>query len=64
MSCSDKGGVPRTIIIMLQIHVHYMIYIYTYACINISQLARVQINHKCKKKKYMCVLSGTDAQSN
>lgn len=31
-----------------------------YACIIITQLARVQINHKCKKKKF----SGTDAQSN
>lgn len=29
-----------------------------YACIIITQLARVQINHKCKK------CSGTDAQSN
>lgn len=37
---------------------NYMICIYTYmyACINIIQLARVQINHKCKKKKiHVCI---------
>lgn len=41
-----------------------MIYIYTYAYINIhiAQLSTVQINHKCLKK--IEILNGTYAQSN